>query len=518
MKKILGIVATLLLLLSSVSPLFAAAGRVTIDSGDRHRFLMNGNPWYAVGYYPNIAALTHDQTDYNNYYRTLIDKQSANGVNYMRAVFNMGQEYNNSMNLYQRTGPGSARDGKAKFDLNRFNQGYFDYWKKVISYAQSRDIVVQLVIFDNWHNKKDIVDDGGSKGIWGMRNDYYNGDNNINGLDADTIDKWTNPGHAVVGYQKKVIERVVDELSGYPNIVYEISNENYYNATWETDLSNHLTNYERNRGVNTHLVMPRDLPNHDNAGGKTADPARAHSELVNKFNSMSRPLIADNDGGGSLDATGVRRRAWAALTAGAHMDYFHGGMWSLSVLNSSAVTDAMRYTGNVNKFLTSNNINLRGMRPSDNLVSRGWALAQSGSRYIVFLQSGGSVNVSNLPSSYTATWYSPIDNTSRNASGGPSFSAPDGRDWVLYIRSGGASATNTPTPRATNTPTPRPTNTPTAQSARYRADTNGDNDVDEDDYQVWRNNYGRTTSSGDFNRDGTVDGRDYIIWLNEFTG
>lgn len=50
----------------------------------------------------------------------------------------------------------------------------------------------------------------------------------------------------------------------------------------------------------------------------------------------------------------------------------------------------------------------------------------------------------------------------------------------------------------------------------FRGDANGDNVVDDLDYDIWRNNYGSTTengsSSGDFNSDTKVDGIDYVIW------
>lgn len=416
----------------------AQAGLPGIDPNDPHRFVMDGQPWYPSGYYPNIAALTHDQTDYNGYYKTLIDKLAANRINYLRAVFNMGQPYNNAMDLYQRTGPGNAADGKPKFDLTKFNQNYFDYWRKVITYARSKGIVVQLVLLDSWHNKQTIAWDNGGGLVWGMKFDYYNGTNNINGLNTANVNEWHSPSHPVFDYQKEVIRKAVDNLGDLPNIVYEISNENYYNDKWELQLADFLTDYEKSKGFPRHLVMPRDLPNHDNAGAKEVDPVKTHKVMVNNF-SKNKPLIADNDGGGDLDPAGRRKRAWAVLTAGAHMSYFHGGMAELSELNKPETGEGMRYIGMVQKFLSDFSVDLRGMRPSDNLVTNGaWALAKSGERYIVYLGSGGSTNVSNLPSDYTATWFNPRDGSSQPAGSGPGFTAPDGKDWVLYIKGNGA--------------------------------------------------------------------------------
>ncbi len=51
-------------------------------------------------------------------------------------------------------------------------------------------------------------------------------------------------------------------------------------------------------------------------------------------------------------------------------------------------------------------------------------------------------------------------------------------------------------------------------------DADGDGDVDENDYNIWRSHYNPTTlqsggsTIGDFNSSGIVDGLDYVIWLN----
>jgi hypothetical protein len=154
--------------------------------------------------------------------------------------------------------------------------------------------------------------------------------------------------------------------------------------------------------------------------------------MVGKYG-VNKPLIADNDGGGDADVTGRRRKAWAALTAGGHVDYFHFSMYQQAVLDSQDVTDGMRYVGYTRKFLQDLAVDLRGMQPSDSLVSNGWCYAKSGERYVLYLMNGGSTTVSGLPASYVARWFNPRDGLNQPAAGGPTFTAPNGNDWVLYI-------------------------------------------------------------------------------------
>jgi len=480
------------------SALFAAAGLPTIDPQDPHRFLLDGKPWYLAGYYPSIGALSGTNQinfDFNTYYKLLIDKQALYDINYFRTVLNMGQPYNQSKNIYQRTGPGSANDGRAKFDLTKFDQSHFDYFRQIIQYAGTKNVVVQLVLFDNWHNKNFVTESNGTPTTeWGMKYDYYYGNNNINGINTSDVNQWTNTSHPVFAYQQALIRKVVDSFSDLPNIIFEISNENYYSSSWEKGLADYLSSYETQKSLRQHLVMPRDLPNHDSAGGKQNDPTRTHSEIKNNF-TKNQPLIADNDGGGDTTASERRKKAWAAFTAGGHIDYFHFEMRDTTVLNSQDVTGGMRYIGYLPKFISSNNINLRGMKPNDSLATNGWVYALSDERFIIYLISGGSTTVSTLPVSYQALWYNPRTGTSQPAIPGPTFQAPDTNDWVLYIT---RSTVLTPTPII------------------IPGDLDHDGDVDIFDYNLLVSKFGSTDCAVNVTGPCLIDIFDYNLLVQNF--
>jgi hypothetical protein len=405
----------------------------TLDPLEPRRFTKDGQPWYPVGYYASIAALTADQTDYAAYYRELFDTLAEHGINYTRAVFTMGQPYGDAMDPYLRTGPGEAADGKPRFDLERFNPDYFSYWREVIEYAGSRGIVIQLTIFDSWHNKRSVVQPGRPGMEWGMRYDYYRGENNISGIDAGSPAQWHDPYHPVFEVQQALLRQVVDTLGDLPNLVYEIANENYTSQEWELALADYLSEYEASRSLPAHLVMPRDLPNHDHAGGKDMDPANTRRELLDNH-AINQPLIADNDGGGEGSPAVRRQKAWAALTAGAHISYFHFDIFRLDALRSQDAAQGMRYLGYLGKFVEEWVGDLRGMVPADHLVSRGWAYAEPGERWLVYLPQGGETTIHDLAPPVQAIWYNPRSGESLRVNiTGATFRSLTGEDWVLWV-------------------------------------------------------------------------------------
>jgi hypothetical protein len=61
---------------------------------------------------------------------------------------------------------------------------------------------------------------------------------------------------------------------------------------------------------------------------------------------------------------------------------------------------------------------------------------------------------------------------------------------------------------------------PTPTTGTKPGDANGDNQINDTDYNIWRTNYNQTktgsASIGDFNNNGKVEGLDYVIWLTNY--
>ncbi len=80
---------------------------------------------------------------------------------------------------YQRAGKETAFDGKPKFDLNKWNQAYFDRMRVRVIEAGQRGIYVSIMFFQGWSQNK-----LGLKDVDPFLSHPYNKTNNINGIDA----------------------------------------------------------------------------------------------------------------------------------------------------------------------------------------------------------------------------------------------------------------------------------------------------------------------------------------------
>ena len=121
---------------------------------------------------------------------------------------------------WARTGPGTALDGKPKFDLKQFNPAYFQRLRERVSAACRRGIYVSVMLFEGWglmHGNRRR----GTKEEWAWRTHPFHPDNNINGIDAGGIvHSRANP--AVNELQAAYIRKVVDTVNEFDNVLYEV--------------------------------------------------------------------------------------------------------------------------------------------------------------------------------------------------------------------------------------------------------------------------------------------------------
>ncbi len=430
-----------------------------IHPDDPHRLAWHGTSFYPVGYYIG-TAVNMTGADYAGdsvaFMKEYMDKASGHGINLFRVWLNWGNVNAADtkswdayiLHPYQRTGPGTAFDGKPRVDVTQFNPEYFTRLETIVDYAAAKGMVVQAMLLDCWH-----VGFGLNQGF--KERDYFTAQNNVNGISWSTEAEWLDPKGPVFEKNELFIRKVVQTIGDRENLIWETCNEKKQgdhstaaatkNDPFHAAVASVVHDEEDAQGFPRHLVMPVDLPEHRTVAGHRTPTngaaneetvAQMHQRLVDTQYAWNVPLISDNDCcNGEPDAQVIRRKTWAALTGGGHVDVFNNDAYVKSVLSNANTSNGMKWVGLSAKLVADRGIELSTMAPHDELADGGaWVLANPGQEYLVVLPSGGKTTLSGAPASVDAKWFDPRTGALSDAGAGPSFTAPDGKDWVLHVR------------------------------------------------------------------------------------
>jgi hypothetical protein len=121
---------------------------------------------------------------------------------------------------WQRTGPGTAKDGKPKFDLESFDQAYFDRLRDRVITAGKQGIYVSVMFFDGFALHLSPAPDH-------VEGHPFHAANNINGIGITSIvDYQVLPlDTRVQALQEAYIHKVIDSVHDLPNVLWEVVNE-----------------------------------------------------------------------------------------------------------------------------------------------------------------------------------------------------------------------------------------------------------------------------------------------------
>ena len=426
-----------------------AAGVLRVDSANPRYFTDDsGKAIYLTGSHTwdNFGDAPSKVFDFTAYLNFL---QSYNH-NFIRMW--TGTELINAIPpIYQRTGPGTALDGGLKVDLTKFNQAYFDRLRSRVIEARDRWMYVSVMLFHG----DNVINEGNNKN-WPYH--FFNKDNNINGIDADTnLDNVGFEAHtlniaSITAVQEAYVRKVINTLNDLDNVIYEISNEevgsprNPDNTAWQYYWINYVKNYETTQKPKQHpVVMTAQWPA-DNANNVLfASPADAISPLASPYQDNppaadgSKVIIADVD---HIWPTAPQRGwVWEIFLRGMQpilMDWYH---WGEPGWISSAEQEAMRL--NMGYTLTyANKMNLVAMTPfaNSNDCSTTYCLRNPGNEYLIYQPSSGSFTVNLLAGTYSYEWFNPTTGSiagtgTITASGGSySFPNPFSGEAVLYLK------------------------------------------------------------------------------------
>jgi hypothetical protein len=121
---------------------------------------------------------------------------------------------------WARTGPGLAKDGKPRFDLDQFDPAFFERLRQRVVKAGEAGIYVGVMLFDGWALHLSPPPDN-------VEGHPFHALNNVNGISATTIDDvQVLPLDArVQAIELAYIRQVVDTVHDLPNVLWEVANE-----------------------------------------------------------------------------------------------------------------------------------------------------------------------------------------------------------------------------------------------------------------------------------------------------
>jgi hypothetical protein len=361
---------------------------------------------------------------------------------------------------WQRTGPGSATDGKPKFDLTMFNKPFFDRLRERVIAAGNRGIYVSIMLFQGYVIQFGRTDKDGYP---------LDGRNNINGIDAG-------PGNLsntlripeVTAKQEEYVARIIDAVNDLDNVLYEISNESGSYATeWQYHMIDFIHKYEASKPKQHPVGMTFQF-----RGGKNEELFASNADWISPSCShgyIMDPLISDGkkviipDTDHDYGWQGLRKDGPAAQQAWVWKNFLRGNqtlfmdpyLAKIKVRNNPVGNSTDPYFGiepdpywdTIRNAMGrarsyAQRLDLAATTPDKSISSTGYCLVNPGKEYLIYKTDTVNLfTVELIKGRYNYEWYIPSTGTvaekgkTKVQSGMKKFKAPFSGDAVLYLKS-----------------------------------------------------------------------------------
>jgi hypothetical protein len=307
------------------------------------------------------------------------------------------------------------------YDLNQWNNKYWNRLSNFLTIAKNKGIIVQIELWDRW----DHVNVPWDKSSWNPKNNInYTTDNsnliiscnghadqNLNPF-LKTVPSMQN-NTIVLRYQQKFIDKILEEISKFDNILLCINNETTEDLKW----SDYWVNYIKNKSDkyisdmrnnwnithSSHVEMYNNelydfvdiSQNNQNSGQLT------YNRILSVWNSYlyknPRPMNMVKIYGGFVSgknyAGGIiegKKKFWRSIFAGVASVRFHRPGYGLG-LNDIAQTQlksASIFLGEFDIFSSIPDNSLINNRATDSAY-----LLKNQHQYAVYLPNGGTVSI-----------------------------------------------------------------------------------------------------------------------------
>ena len=343
---------------------------------------------------------------------------------------------------WARTGPGTALDGKLKFDLESYDPEYFRRLRDRVVKAGDKGVYVSIMLFEGWGLQF-------CENAW--ENHPFHPGNNVNdvgqflSIEGRGLDIHTMAYPAVTARQEAYVHKVIDTVNDLDNVLYEISNENHPASTeWQCHMIDVIHAYEATKlkqhpvgmtfqfkgGSNRTLFeSPAEWISPNDEGGYRDNPPANEGQKV---------VLADTDHLWGIG--GKRAWVWKSFTRGLNpifMDPYDGVVLGTP---HDPQWDPIRTSMGLVRRLAAE-VNLVSMAPRNGLASTTFCLADPSKEYVVYLPAGGlaTVDLTGASGAFDVTWINAGDGRRQEgkqcAGGGKSkFTSPFGAaDCVLHL-------------------------------------------------------------------------------------
>jgi hypothetical protein len=317
---------------------------------------------------------------------------------------------------WPRTGPGTAKDGKPKFDLSKFDPAYFERLREYVISARNAGIYVSVMFFEGFGLHLSLAPDN-------VEGHPFYAANNVNDIGIASINDYQvlPLDGRVQALQESYIRKVVDTVQDLPNVLYEVANESSGGGSvdqgflqaiglseppdwgdstqWQYWVIDFVKHYEAQMGYVRHPV-----------GMTMQYPVRGHN-----------PILYD-----------------LGIVAGVNPPDPSSGSPSFASLEPArrAIGDTLRF---------AREMDLVTMEPRGDLSSTGYTLANPGEEYLV-LQPDEKVDSFTArleANAYSVRWHSVVSRETKDAGtveiedgGNTTFTAPfaEAGPAVLHLK------------------------------------------------------------------------------------
>ncbi len=346
---------------------------------------------------------------------------------------------------WKRTGPGTALDGKAKFNLNDFDEEYFSRLRSRVDSAGKRGIYVSVMLFEGWSMQ--FATDG-----W--KNNPFHPENNINAINADIdgdgngLEIYTLAIPEITAIQEKYVKKVIDQINDLDNVLYEISNENHPPSTqWQYHFIQFIHEYEKNKPKQHPVGMTFQYKGGSNdtlfespAEWISPNPFTDGKDLRNDPPAANGKKVILYDTDHLWGIGGNEPWVWKTFTRGMYpvfMDPYDGEFIGNAFDPAfDPLRKSMGYTR-----MYAEKMDLAKAIPNNDLSSTTYCLAIPGSEYLVYQPiSDSSFTVSLKKGKYSYEWFNPgsgiVENEGKMKAEEKStpFIAPFSGDAILYLK------------------------------------------------------------------------------------